>query len=249
MQSSRSIGTKPVSYEWCFDEHESGTLGSAQVIVPMVMKLVHPKSVVDIGCGRGTWLQVFKENGVSRICGIDSPGTDSSKLHIDIDSFTAADINEQFDISERFDLAVCLEVIEHLTPRAGRNLVRVLCNVSPLVLFSAALPGQRGVGHINEQWPSYWLEIFQKHGFQRIDPFRSFLFNDGRVSWWYRQGIYLYASYKAIEENHALQRLAEETSEVQLDIVNHNILRRFTTFSGLVKELFPAFLRALKQRV
>lgn len=244
---AKSEDKQLVNYEWCFDEHESGTLRSAQIIVPMIMQLVKPSSVIDIGCGRGTWLQVFKTNGVRKIYGIGSPTTDLTKLQIDRDAFIAVDIDHPFEISERFDLAVCLEVVEHLTPKAGRNLIRVLTDIAPVVLFSAALPGQSGIGHINEQWPSYWQDVFKKYGFRQTDPVRPFLYNDERVLWWYRQNIYLYVSQSAIEANDALKKLAEQT--LQLTIIHSGILNKYSTFSGIVKELLPAFLRAVRQRI
>ncbi len=46
-----------------YDNQEKGSLNSAKIIVPIVMDIVKPKSVIDVGCGVGTWLSVFKQLG------------------------------------------------------------------------------------------------------------------------------------------------------------------------------------------
>ena len=75
------------------------------------------------------------------------------------------DLNGITDIKEKFDLAMSLEVGEHLTPDLGDRLVEVCCAHAPLCVFSAAHPGQPGHGHINLQPKSYWVEWFHQNGF------------------------------------------------------------------------------------
>src|SRR5262245_11052980 len=129
-------------------------------------------SVVDVGCGRGAWLRAFRENGVEVIAGMDGDHIATSKLLIEPLSFRCVDLTKPLRSTEKYDLAVCLEVVEHLPSTAGRSLIASLTSVAPLVLFSAAIPGQRGTGHINEQWPPYWQSIFAGHGYVRLDPIR-----------------------------------------------------------------------------
>ncbi len=62
------------------------------------------------------------------------------------------------------DVAYCFEVAEHCPPEAGDRLVRFLSQITPLVLFTAAPPGQGGIGHVNEQPPKYWIERFEQSG-------------------------------------------------------------------------------------
>jgi SAM-dependent methyltransferase len=147
-----------------FSALEIGVIPSARVIVPLVLGLVRARSVIDIGCGRGAWLKVFRENGVTDIHGMDGSHVDPESLLIDPSEFTAADLARPFTIARTYDLAVCLEVAEHLPAAAAPALVRELTRAAPVVLFSAAIPGQQGLGHVNEQWPMYWSRLFESHG-------------------------------------------------------------------------------------
>jgi hypothetical protein len=97
-----------------------------------------------------------------------------------------------FSLSERFDLAISLEVAEHLPRRSASGFVRSLCQLAPIVLFSAAVPGQGGEHHVNEQWPEYWRQAFANHHFVMFDPFRPLLWHDERVAFYYRQNLFLF---------------------------------------------------------
>ena len=183
---------------------------SAEVVVPLIVELVKPTSVIDVGCGRGVWLKVFLANRVNRIVGLDGDYIDPATLEIPSDCFHPVDLSGAFEIGpERFDLAVCLEVGEHLSPRFAPHLVRQLAAASPIVVFSAAPPGQTGGGHVNCQPLSYWRALFDAHGFKMLDPFRPRIRDDQRVSWWYRQNMVLFASPEAIAANPALAEYAE----------------------------------------
>jgi 2-polyprenyl-3-methyl-5-hydroxy-6-metoxy-1,4-benzoquinol methylase len=49
---------------------------SPRIIVPIVLKYITPESVVDFGCGLGTWLRAFKEKGIVEILGLDGKWRD-----------------------------------------------------------------------------------------------------------------------------------------------------------------------------
>src|SRR2546425_6514631 len=95
-----------------YREHSEGSLRSARVVVPLVLKMVAPRSIVDVGCGTGTWLSVFREYGVERILGLDGSHIDPSLLEVPRELFVPVDLAEPFRVKEEFDLAVCLEVAE-----------------------------------------------------------------------------------------------------------------------------------------
>jgi SAM-dependent methyltransferase len=141
-----------------YDIIRDGCLRSARRVVPLVLAAVHASRVVDVGCGEGAWLSVFKEAGCT-VRGVDGDYVDRRRLLIDEDEFVGHDLTEGFDLG-RFDLAVCLEVAEHLEAPFADQLVATLVRHAPVVLFSAAIPGQGGVGHVNEQWPAFWVEKF-----------------------------------------------------------------------------------------
>lgn len=193
-----------------FTSHEEAVFQSARVIVPLVMDYVRPKTVVDIGCGRGEWLSVFHEHGVS-VQGIDGPYIDRNKLFICGDRFRACNLTRPFRIDGRYDLACCLEVAEHLPERAAKPLVQQLVHAAPVVLFSAAVPGQGGENHMNEQWPAYWREMFSSLGYTLLD-IRPLIMADRRVEWYYRQNIMMFASPRTIETTRLIDLHTREGS-------------------------------------
>ena len=231
-----------------FDSHEQGAVNSARVVVPILMDLLTPSSVIDVGCGRGAWLRVFQENGVATTQGLDGPYVSQSKLLIDPACFTPIDLNGSFQIRDQYDLAVCLEVVEHLRPSAGQSLIHNLTSVAPVVLFSAAIPGQGGRNHVNEQWPSYWRAIFAKYGFRMLDPIRRHVWHDVRVRWWYRQNMFLYASSEAMEKWPALQWEEKLVPAVEVEWVHVNILNRWIHPKGK-KSILSRLLRRTAARV
>src|SRR6266542_308161 len=143
-----------------FRSRETGSLTSAHHIVPIVLDLVRPKSVVDVGCGLGTWLAVFAKHGVEDILGIDGGYVPTEALHIPPSRFRSCALTEALLIDRAFDLVVSLEVAEHLPRESAETFVESLATLGPAVLFSAAIPFQGGTGHVNEQWPEYWVKLF-----------------------------------------------------------------------------------------
>ena len=109
------------------------------------------------------------------------------------------DLTQPLQLDRKFDLAVSLEVAEHLPASAGETLIATLARLAPAVLFSAAIPQQSGRHHINEQWPDYWAELFSKHDFTPCDVLRTQFWSDARVEWWYAQNIVLYVKPELLE--------------------------------------------------
>lgn len=231
------------------EDDTEGSLQSARIIVPVLLNLVSPTSVIDVGCGHGAWLKAFYENGVRMIHGLDGPWVDQSKLLIDRSKFKVVNLRQSFEIDGQFDLSVCLEVAEHLPAKAARPLVRSLCVSAPLVLFSAAIPGQRGTCHVNEQWPSYWRSLFSAYGFRRLDPIRFHVWQDNRVKWWYRQNIFLFASADAFEKSAVLQAEERRTCGSQLECVHEAILTRHASVRDILQQLPGAAFLAIKRRL
>jgi SAM-dependent methyltransferase len=231
-----------------FDRQVVGAMRSARAIVPIVMDLLHVRSVVDFGCGRAAWLRAFRENGVEEILGLDGNYIDISEILIANGEFLVVDLERPVTLDRRFDLAICLEVAEHLSARASGTLVRSLVASAPLVLFSAAIPGQGGTSHINEQWPEYWDRIFADSGCQRVDLIRPLIWQDDRVEWWYRQNLYFYAIHSVFEELHTLARERHLIIDPDLEIVSKEILGRYKSFRGLFGATLRAGVRALRSR-
>jgi SAM-dependent methyltransferase len=211
------------------------------------MKLVRDvRSVVDVGCGSGVWLASFKDAGVPRVLGLDS-GAAAEKLEIDTDEFRVADLERDIDVDETFDLCICLEVAEHLTDRAAPVIVRNLCKLSDVVLFSAAIPGQGGSHHHNERWPSYWIDLFGSVGYEVIDAIRGRIWNDARVEWRYRQNLLLLAN-KAGQSRIALS-LATTAGSMPVDIVHPVCFEYHRRIAGRLEETYPQDVSLLAQRI
>lgn len=170
-----------------------GAARSADVVVPVVLDYVQPATLIDVGCGTAAWARAFSDTGV-RVRGIDGDYVPRGQLMIPAAQFTAVDLRHPFNVGG-FDLAVALEVAEHLPASSAAGLVESLCKAAGVVLFSAAVPGQGGTDHINEQWPWYWRQLFLKCGFRMFDPIRPRILHDRRVAWWYRQNVFMFASY------------------------------------------------------
>ena len=166
---------------------------SAAKVVPLLVDLVRPQSVVDVGCGVGTWLAEFQAGGVSDILGIDGDYVDRSMLQIAADRFSPQDLSKGALSSRKFDLAISLEVAEHLPAESAEVFVRSLTALAPVVAFSAAIPYQGGTDHVNERWQGYWAELFRQLGYEAYDPIRSRIWTDTDVEVHYRQNLILYA--------------------------------------------------------
>ncbi|MGC1267387.1 MAG: methyltransferase domain-containing protein, partial [Candidatus Acidiferrum sp.] len=163
----------------------SGSLRSAEVIAPLVLEALDVSSIVDVGCGDGTWLSVFRRLGVEDALGIDGEYVGDEFLQIPKELFRPIDLRKPFKIERCFDLAVCLEVAEHLPAECAPSLVESLAQLAPMVLFSAAIPFQGGLDHVNEQWPDRWAALFGAHGYLPIDFLRKRIWQNETVEMWY----------------------------------------------------------------
>lgn len=171
---------------------------AASVIVPIIQKLIRPESVLDVGCGIGTWLKVFKEVGVKNVFGVDGDYVDRTllKKFISENNFKAVDLRLPLVLNTKFDLTICLEVAEHLPYQTADCLIESLCRHSETILFSAAIPFQGGQNHLNEQVPQYWIDKFKFHGYKVYDPIRSEVWECKEVDVWYKQNIFLFSRKK-----------------------------------------------------
>ena len=254
----------PTPYNEGFFEHISdGSRRSAQATVPLVLALISCGSVVDVGCGTGAWLRVFKEHGVKSVLGLDGDYVNRSQLQISPEEFRSADLTSPPVLDRQFDLAISLEVAEHLPLEAGARFVEYLTSLAPLVMFSAAIPGQGGTHHLNEQWPEYWAELFQKRGFATLDCLRDKLWHNENVERWYAQNLLLFVRQDYLAARPELQALAARTELGRLALVHPRTLaaaRRElleleykarpenTSVSNALRALPAVFRSALKRR-
>ena len=156
------------------------------------MQLAAPASVVDVGCGVGAWLRVFQEHGVGTIAGVDGDWVDETMLQIPRTAFHRADLSRPFHVPGRFDVAMSLEVAEHLPPESAAGFVASLTALAPIVVFSAAIPFQGGVEHKNEQWPEYWAALFADHRYLTVDCLRNRVWKNDNAQFWYAQNMMMF---------------------------------------------------------
>jgi len=165
-----------------------GATRSAALMVPRILKrFPNITSVVELGCGTGVWLHFFKSNGVPKVLGLDGETSDSNLLILPGGEFRAVDLSKSLCLQEKFDLAISLEVAQHLPPEAAQTFVASMCRLSDLVIFGAAIPGQSGTEHVNERWPSYWTALFDAKGYEVFDILRPLFWYDQRIEWCYAQ--------------------------------------------------------------
>lgn len=138
--TSASLSSVPLYTREFFQLHRDGSRRSAEVTVPLLIERFEPRSVVDVGCGTGIWLSVFREHGVADILGIDGPWLSASQRDVPAASFREWNLIEPLGLGRSFDLALCLEVAEHLPEEAADRFVESLTALAPVIVFSAAIP-------------------------------------------------------------------------------------------------------------
>jgi SAM-dependent methyltransferase len=173
---------------------------SANTFIPILKDFINPSSVVDIGCGLGTWLKIFKEQGCEEILGIDGNYIDQSQLCIPQENFQLHDLGVPLTLEKKYDLAICLEVVEHLPPDKADIIIETLIKASDTILFSAALPLQGGQNHLNEQSFSYWINKFNQKGFVVKDLFRHQIWDNLEIDWWYKQNTFFVVKADEVQQ-------------------------------------------------
>ncbi|SDR54662.1 Methyltransferase domain-containing protein [Rhizobiales bacterium GAS191] len=163
----------------------------AEAALSTVFSEEQPRSLLDIGCGTGTWLRAAARLGIRDLYGVDGIVLAQEGLHVARELIRQLDLSKPFFVGRRFDVALCLEVAEHLSEASAATLIASLVAHSDTVLFSAACPGQPGQHHVNCQWPAYWQELFNRNGFVCDDALRWQIWEDGRIEHWYRQNIFV----------------------------------------------------------
>jgi SAM-dependent methyltransferase len=164
-------------------------------LVPIILELFQPKTVCDVGCATGTFLHVFKNAG-KEVMGFDGPWVNRQLLnkYLSDAEFCEVDFEKTFPTVEKtFDLALCLEVAEHLQAKNADNLISFLTSLSETVIFSAAIPFQGGDNHYNERWEDYWEKKFNDLGYTKFDLIRYKIWNNKNIKWWYRQNTVVYS--------------------------------------------------------
>lgn len=206
-----------------YEQRDTVTRAAAKVILPIVLDPLTPQAVVDVGCGVGTWLSVCRERGVTHILGLERPEVPAELFVIPTEYVQRTRMSPPPALSTTFDLALCLEVAEHLPPNAADGLVTYLTQAAPAVLFSAAVPGQGGSDHLNEQWPSYWVQRFNERGYDTFDIIRPHIWNSKEIPVWYRQNLLLFVRQSWLAGRPAVAEALCQSVPQPLDLVHPDL--------------------------
>ena len=150
--------------------------------------IIRPKMVLDIGCGPGHFVESMIDIGIHCV-GIDIDERVNGKpylFHQDI-------------LSTKFvaDVAICLEVVEHIhEDHADKIVDKISTMFTDTLIFTAAQPGQGGVGHINCQYPRYWSDKFQNVGLKRnklMEDMLRLYCQQGRYMGWFYNNLLVFS--------------------------------------------------------
>lgn len=168
-----------------YDMIREGCISSANAVAEEFGRV---DTVIDVGCGEGHWGKALC-NGTPVLMdydGYESPNrAEGTWIKHDI----ATGAGNAFGLRNSYDLAICLEVAEHLPESMANELVDFLASCSSQILWSAAIPSQGGLNHINEQWPNYWINKFNNYGYYANFVGDEF-WGDPNVEPWYQQNMY-----------------------------------------------------------
>lgn len=233
---------------------------SAYRISQIIMEAVHPESVVDIGCGIGVWLKAFEKRGVKKIHGVDGTWVKNWRLEVPseyIETYDFEDAGHEPQCladGNHFDLAICLEMGEHLSSERADVLVDTLVRLSNVVYFSGATPRSGGMHHVNERWQSYWIHKFEERGYQCIDYVRPKIWNKyHEICYFYAEESFLFVKKDCLQD---YPLLAEYQQESIYDCVHPEhflgqCIKPTHDWDWLIecqKRLFSAFCTKFKQR-
>lgn len=221
-----------------FDYVDADAYRSASQLLPVLRQFIEISSVLDVGCGRGAWLAVWRSLGVSDCLGVDGKYVDTSRLNIPRDAFLARDISTDLVLSRKFDLVECLEVAEHIPETRADTLVKNLVLHGDVILYSAAVPGQGGEFHVNEQPYEYWRDKFAQHGYRAFDFLRPAIRECRLVGPWYRYNSLVFANQAGVA------RLSLDA--VRKEIPRDSPIEDFSSFGWRVRtrilRMFPQTL-------
>ena len=211
-----------------------GSRAAADILVPMLLEATRPTSVLDVGCGVGSFMRALLHAGVGDVFGVDAPVFDDALLVVEPKLVRRCDLRQPLDLGRRFDLALCLEVGGYFPEHDV--LVASLVRHASVIAFSAAIPDQDMIRQQHGAYPSHWAALFAKHGYKAIDAFRGRIWADDRMPFWFRQNLLLFA------EPSAIGRLRLAPGPAPLDIV-HPRLYDMLAGSGETSSLELGLLR------
>src|ERR1700753_1231 len=211
-----------------FDYINAGSSRSARRIVPLLIEMARPRTVLDVGAGAGAWLREWGLRDIDDWMGVDGYYVYATSLLIPTERFHRRDLAKPFDLGRRFDLVYSFEVAEHIPAAFADTFVDSLTAHGDLVAFSAATPGQGGEVHVNEQPYGYWRAKFAARGYAGFDAIRPQIAAEGEIEPWYRYNILVFANaegQKRLSEAALAARLADDAPIADISPITWKLRR------------------------
>lgn len=134
-------------------------------MIDEIIRIYHPNSIIDIGCGSGKAMDYFLQKGVEEVKGIEG-----SKMAIKHSKYPKLiiphNLNKEINLNKKFDLLYSFEFIEHIHPKYVNQVLRTFSNHSNIIVMTAASPGAHGQGHFNCKDQQYWVKKFRKYDYK-----------------------------------------------------------------------------------
>ena len=212
-----------------YKKHETGSYQSAIQILEYINSFINFNSVIDFGCGMGTWCKALNNLGIKDFLGIDKHQYDPAYMLIPKEKYIQFDLRKPLVLTRRADMVISVEVAEHINSEYSDIFIKNLCSCSKFVLFSAAISHQGGTGHINEKSCTYWEKIFNKYGYKAIDCIRPYFWNNEQIEIWYRNNCLLYI------EQYTYEKISTHIPQntYPLDIIHPSMLNRILKKKGV----------------
>jgi SAM-dependent methyltransferase len=194
-----------------YQSFSDASAASARIVVPYLMALFGPTSVIDVGCGSGHWLDAFGALGVERLVGLDIGEVPEGDPAVRNHWLRKTDLSKPFGMAERFGLALSIETLQYLPEAREEGFIKDLAALAPIVVFSTSVPMQQwpAPGDPIERWQGYWPPLFADNGFRVCDVVRQKFWDDPQVGWWYRQNLLVYISDQLLLERAELRPLTK----------------------------------------
>lgn len=235
-----------VKYKHTLNVHN---LSCAKRLSEIIFKEIKPNSILDVGCGTGNFLKEFQSHGIVDFQGVDGYHLDLNSVYIDPKKVFQTDLEKPLNLNRKFDLVLCIEVAEHLSKNSANIFVESLAKHADTIVFSAAIPFQGGQNHINEQWQSYWIDLFSKHGFTVDFSLRNKIWNEPNIFWWYKQNILTFVRLKNEKINDVVLNKVQNVVHPELFLKLANQLENTLTGKIGLKVSFKIFLNSMYQKI
>lgn len=174
---------------------------TASVFARIILEHVKPKSLIDIGSGVGIYLKAFYDLGINDCIGYDGSAHAVSDALLP-GRIMLHDLRRPLRLKRRYDLCLCIEVAEHLDGRYAPLLINTLVSLSNRICFTAAIPGQGGLHHVNEKPHEYWIDLFGRKGFTLRKGLTNQIrreMTEAEVVWWIPQNLMIFEKERYVK--------------------------------------------------